>query len=104
MSKRAERSVVMRQVLAELEASGLSARAFALDRKIPMSTLNYWKKKLTARGGRSAFAEVRVIPAPPTAEAAAAVIVELANRRKLHVVPGVDSKELVRLIGVLESC
>ena len=54
------------RLLTELDRSGLSAAAFARERRLTDTTLCHWRHQ-RARGKRVAFAEVEIVP-PPVVE------------------------------------
>ena len=67
------------QLLTELDRSGLSAAAFARERRLTYATLCYWRHQ-RARGKRIAFAEVELVP-PPLVEP---LVIEFGSHARLR--------------------
>jgi transposase-like protein len=83
---------VRRQLLAQLERSGLSAAAFAREHGIGYSTLCAWRRQKSVRPGVG-FAEVEWVSAP----ASTGLVVELGRRTRLQV----TSHEQIELAAAL---
>jgi transposase-like protein len=95
-----------RRVIAEFEASGQSARAFAEARGLTASALGYWRRRIARDQQPSApssalavsFVEVRSEPVP-----SARYEVALANGRSVFVGAHFDDVVLARLLHVVEG-
>ena len=94
-----------RRVVAEYEASGETARAFAEPRGLTASALGYWRRRLardadvtTSSSLAVSFVEVR-----PETCAAARYEIALGNGRVVVVGPQFDELTLQRLLRVVEG-
>lgn len=88
-----------RDALAALEASGLSANAFALREGIDSQRLFWWRRRFaSSKSARGSFVEVTT----PTLEFARVEIV-LRCGRVLRCSPTIDPAALRRLVEVLEQ-
>jgi transposase-like protein len=98
------RAAEMRRVLAELDRSDLSTKAFCERRGIGQSLVSYWRKRLAEsdrlKPSSAAFVPVHVVERSP----ARALIVELPEGARIHVPPGFDAEELRRLLRAVASC
>jgi hypothetical protein len=102
------RAAEMRRVLADLDRTDLSTKAFCERRGISRSLLSYWRKRLTATEGAmslaadrsGAFVPVRIV-GPRQRES---WIVELSDGTRIHVPPGFDPEELRRLMREVRAC
>ena len=75
------------------ERSGLSRRAWCAQEKVPLSTLDYWRRRLRQRGVASALVPV-VVDVAPRAER-----IEIAlGDVQLRLPSGVDADWLCRLL------
>ena len=102
------RAAEMRRVLADLDRSDLSTKAFCERRGLGQSLVSYWRKRLAesdrakpvASTSCATFVPVQVVER----SAARALIVELPEGTRLHVPPGFDAEELRRLLRAVASC
>ena len=102
-SKRKFRSAAqIRKVLNELKESGLSQREFALNRKIPLSTLSSWLRK-----DRSAVntADVQdVIPIGTISGPSPMIEIEFVGGEILRVGAGCCGEDLRTILAELRRC
>jgi hypothetical protein len=94
------------QVLAELERSGLSDRAFARQKGIDSQRLWWWRRRLeqTRQDESVAFVEVKpkmVMGMPP--ERVDVLEVRLLNGRVVMVPTVIEPRVLVRLLDAIEG-
>lgn len=102
------RAAEMRRVLADLDRTDLSTKAFCERRGLSRSLLSYWRKRLTATDGamplsanRSpAFVPVRIV----SPRQSGSWIIELSDGTRIHVPPGFDPEELRRLMREVRAC
>ena len=92
-----------RDRVARFEASGQSAKAFCAQEGFGVESLRRWRRWL----GRQAVAvpalvEVRVREVAPPPPPRDAMVVELAQGRRLHLEPGFDAVAVARLVATLE--
>lgn len=105
-----------REILAELERSGLTLRAFAKQRGIAAGTVSYWRhaENKRARGarpqqespcaGRSRFVELSIADAPVRAgEPDGSFALRLRDGREVTIPSSFDAAALARLLRVLEA-
>lgn len=93
-----------RQLLEDLDGSGMSVAAFARERGVTAWTIYSWRRQKRAReheDGSAEFIRVRVMP---KSEGPAPFEVDLRDGVRVHVRAGFDEIELRRLLGVLASC
>ena len=93
----------MRALLLDFEQSGLSAKAFALERGITTSLLWYWRRRL--RQDAQAVSAARMVPVTIQSEPTPAqdLVLEVQGRR-VHVPRDFDADALRRLVATLEAC
>jgi hypothetical protein len=103
------RALEMRRVLARMESSGLTQKAFAKRERIPYSTLLYWRRRLRmprskkrVRAAPEILTPVRVVPDIP--RSVRAFEVRTPDGLVVAVPPGFDAAELERLLGALSRC
>ena len=96
MGKPAARASEMRRAVEEFRASGLTRREFCRQRAIPISTLDYWRQRLS-RKPRLVKVEVAGAEAQP-----GNFTLRLANGRSIDSSWRFDEEELARLIRVAE--
>jgi len=89
-----------REVLAALETSGKSVRAFALERGLDPQRIYAWRRRL-AVGELTSFREVT--PARIIAAEAACFEIGLGNGAVVRVPPSFDATALARLLEVLSQ-
>jgi len=94
-----------RRVVAEFEASGETARAFAEPRGITASALGYWRRRLAKDADVNAPSSLAVsfVEVRPDAAAAARYEIVLGNGRVVVVGPQFDEMTLDRLLRVVEG-
>jgi hypothetical protein len=111
----------MRRILAQWERSGLTLREFGRRRKIPPSTLRWWRHVFRYRNaptaavpvrrgtpqahrrgaqGAAAFTELAIVPSPVSAPAVLEIV--LRSGHVVRVPPGCATQRLGEVIGVLE--
>lgn len=98
------------RLVAEWKASGLSARVFATQEGVPVSTLYQWARRSRtervieepSRGVGHDFLAFEVSDPAATAERACFRIF-LQHEREIHVPRGFDADELARLLTILEA-
>lgn len=99
----------MRRVLADLDRTDLSTKAFCERRGLSRSLLSYWCKRSATSGGTGkapfvgssrAFVPVHVVDGGT----GKGLIIELADGTRIHVPPGFDAPELQRLLRAVSSC
>src|SRR5262249_40881822 len=104
----------MRRVLVRWERSGLSLREFGQKRKIPLSTLTWWRQvfrragepvSATPKGGPVAGAVVFTeVARPATLPVTPAVLeIVLRNGHVVRVPAGADTDALQRVLQVLQA-
>jgi transposase-like protein len=91
-----------REVLAALEASGLSAGAFATREGFDAQRLYWWRRRLGIVG-RDQVAVPGFVELTATADAAGHVEIALLSGRVLRVSVAIDTAVLRRLVDVLEQ-
>ncbi|MDM5180125.1 hypothetical protein PO883_23355 [Massilia sp. DJPM01] len=74
--KNTEREQVWQERIAQLQASGLSQRAYAIEQGFPVRQVGYWVRRLTAEQAVPALLPVRV-----TSVAAPALAISLRSER-----------------------
>lgn len=94
----------MREVLRELDASGLSVREFAEVHRHTESTL--WRSRRRLREAEASDESLEVLPVSirESRSPGAGLVVELAGGRRILVPASFDGDELRRLVAVIESC
>jgi transposase-like protein len=99
-----------RAALADLDASGLDVRAFALDVGLDPQRLKRWRRTLAAAESEPMFEEVVASPVgpPPTTEVAVGVArgwfeVVLVSGRVVRVPESFDAGALDRLLVVVDK-
>jgi hypothetical protein len=94
------------QLLAELDRSGLSDRAFAKKRGFDPQRLWWWRKRLEQPPRREAVTFVEVKPKTPTSEREESEVVlevRLLNGRVVMVPSMIEPMVLVRLLDAIEG-
>jgi hypothetical protein len=90
-------------MLEESRASGLSRREFCQERKIPLTTFDYWRRehgvKAAKQERRARLVKVEVAPS----ETAGQFTLSLANGRRIESSWRFAEAELARLIRIAES-
>ena len=103
MGKETERSVEMRRVLEEFEASGLSRQEFCEQRGIPPTTFDYGRGKHGVEQRNQARRPRMVAVQVTHAEAAPQFTLSLTNGRRIESSWRFAEVELARLIRIAES-
>ncbi len=94
--------------VADWQASGLSALAYARSKQFPAAELRRWAKTLAAQPKRSrpeatvTLARVVPVSASPQPSTSVSLVVELAGAR-IVVPPGFDYRSLQSVCALLES-
>lgn len=94
------------QLVSDYEASGLTRQAFCSGHGLSVAALDKYRR--SRRSGCGRMVAVEVVPgvrstAHGEAEAGSALLVELANGRRISVDGGFEASTLQRLITVLEQ-
>lgn len=90
------------RLLADHVSSGLTLKAFAQQRKLPLKRLEYWRYELREkRPGPLALLPVRV--RDEATSKATAVTIVLRGARELRVHAGFDEATLLRVVSLLEG-
>jgi transposase-like protein len=91
----------IRQIVADFEASGLAQREFATRHGIPLSTLQSWLRRLTAKTTSPAaeLIPVGVVAGPPPV-----IEIELPGGVVIRVDAGVRAADLQTVLETLRSC
>lgn len=88
------------EVVEQFEQSGLTQRAFAERRGLPLSTLQSWiYRARRQRPASAALLPVRIVEAEPAS--AAPIELELPSGARLRFAPGTDPAYLARLLQAL---
>ena len=101
-----------RRLIQEQEQSGRTVRAFAADRGLSLSTVYWWRSKLSRRSPTApvvpAMVEVAVRdigrPSISAKDRLAAFELQIRGDMTLRIPPGFDSNELRRLLETLQPC
>jgi hypothetical protein len=103
MGRETKRSAEMRRMLEEYAASGLGRREFCGQRKIPLTTFDYWRRehadKARTHSKRPRLVKVEVAPS----ESVGQFTLSLANGRRIESSWRFADAELARLIRIAES-
>ena len=93
-----------RKMLAAVAKSGLSDRAFGLERGMDPQRLSWWRRRLGVKSGKtkraSAAKFVELVSRPSTT---CTIEIELANRRRVVVPSTIDAVVLARVLDVVEG-
>jgi hypothetical protein len=103
MGKETKRSGEMRRMLEEYRASGLSRRAFCEERRMPLTTFDYWRREHEIKARKQARAPRMVRVKVAANESAGQFTLSLANGRRIESSWQFADVELARLIGIAES-
>lgn len=102
MSMRPSATAQRWQRLIDLQAqSGLSVRAFAVERGVNPNTLAWWKSRLGRTACMPSFLPVQIVPSspPPVGH----IEIGLRSGRVVRVHGDVDAAALRRILAALES-
>jgi hypothetical protein len=92
-----------RERVERFEASGLSAKAFCAREGFGVESLRRWRRWLGRQAAEvPALVEVRVREVAPPPPPRDAMVVELAQGRRLVLEPGFDPGAVARLVATLE--
>ena len=100
------------RLVLEFERSGLSRRAFCAQHGLSVPSLDQYRKRCRDVMSSSAMTKAaanRILPVEfvdaevSAAESSRPLRVELANGRRIEVLPGFDASTLERLVAVLEK-
>jgi transposase-like protein len=97
MGKQRRSSADIRRMVEEFESGGETRREFCQRRRIPVTTLNYWRRRAEPHPAR--LVEVKVAAREPSAS----FTLSLANGRRIESSWRFADAELVRLIRIAES-
>jgi hypothetical protein len=98
-----ERSQQMRRMLEEYKASGLSRRKFCKQRRIPLTTFDYWRREHADKPRKQARRPRLVKVEVAASETAGQFTLSLANGRRIESSWRFAEAELARLIRIAES-
>jgi hypothetical protein len=104
-SKKRRRSRAEAEELArEFEDSGLSRKAFSMEKGLSIHTLDVYRKRLSQKGGGGGVANrlLAVEISKPSQASSGELTVALANGRRIEVKCGFDGDTLERLMALLE--
>ena len=106
MTKRARvwSAEARRQLLEDLDESGMSVAGFARGREISAWTIYSWRRQERERKHEDGSAEFIRVRVAPKREGPTPLEVELSDGVRVNVRAGFDEGELRRLLGVLASC
>jgi hypothetical protein len=96
MGKQGRSAEDIRRILGEFQSSGLTRREFCQRQRIPVSTLDYWRR---VQADRPRLVEVEVA----ASEAGPGFTLSLANGRQIESGWRFADAELARLIRIAES-
>jgi hypothetical protein len=97
MGKQRRSAADIRRMIKEFQSSGETRREFCQRRHIPVTTLDYWRRRAQPRPPRLVEVEVAA------SEASASFSLSLANGRRIESSWRFADAELVRLIRIAES-
>jgi len=97
MGKQRRSTADVRRMVKEFQSSGLTRREFCQKHHIPVTTLDYWRRRAQPRSPRLVEVEVAA------SEASASFTLSLANGRRIESSWRFADAELVRLIRIAES-
>ena len=103
MGKREQKRQKMSELMERWSASGLSARAFAKESKVPEARLWYWKRRATRKMRPPAFVPVQIL-ADERPVAAPCFELTFGDGRRLLIPPALTGPALRRLLSALRSC
>ena len=103
MGKREQKARKMAEVIERWQASGLSARRFAAESRIPEARLWYWKDRVRPGGAVPAFVPLRILPQEGRAPAPCFELT-LGDGRKLVIPATLTGRPLRQLLSTLRSC
>jgi hypothetical protein len=104
-SKKRRRSRTEAEELArEFEKSGLSRKAFSVEKGLSIHTLDVYRKRLSQKGCGGGVADrlVAVEISKPLQASGGELTVALSNGRRIEVKRGFDGDTLERLVTLLE--
>ena len=102
MGRREAKRREMTKLMERWRASGLTARAFGGEARIPESRLWYWRRRLKASES-PAFVPVRIVPDESPVSGAAFELV-LGDSLRLRIPPELTGPCLGQLLRTLRAC
>ena len=104
MGKETKRSAEMRLMVEEYGASGLGRREFCEQRRIPLTTFDYWRREHASKAAPREVKRPRMVRVEVAAsESAGQFTLGLANGRRIESSWRFADAELARLIRIVES-
>ena len=97
MDKPSKRALEMQRIVEEFRVSGLTRREFAQQRRVAVTTLDYWRQRI---GSKPRLLKVEVERAETAAQS---FTLRLANGRAIESSFPLAEQELARLIRIAES-
>lgn len=97
MDKPSKRASEMQRIVEEFRASGLTRREFAHQRRVAVTTLDYWRQRI---GSKPRLLKVEVMGTEATGQS---FTLRLANGRAIESSFPLAEQELARLIRIVES-
>jgi hypothetical protein len=93
----------MRRMLEEYGASGLGRREFCEQRRMPLTTFDYWRREHSGKRGRQEKRPRLVKVEVAASEVSGQFTLSLANGRRIESSWRFAEAELARLIRIAES-
>jgi hypothetical protein len=103
MRQETKRSAEMRRMLEEYGASGLGRREFCEQRRMPLTTFDYWRREHSGKRGRQEKRPRLVKVEVAASEVSGQFTLSLANGRRIESSWRFAEAELARLIRIAES-
>ena len=103
MGKRERKRQKMGELMERWSASGLSAREFAKESRVPEAQLWYWKKRATTEATPPAFVPVQILP-DERSVAGPCFELTFGDGRRLLIPAALTGLPLRRVLSALRSC
>lgn len=103
MRKETKRSAEMRRMVEEYGASGLSRREFCEQRRLALTTFDYWRREHSGQSGKQGKRARLVRVEVAASEGAGQFTLSLANGRRIESSWRFADAEMARLIRIAES-
>lgn len=103
MGKREQKARRMAELIERWQASGLSARKFAAESRIPEARLWYWKGRVRPRAAAPAFIPLQLVSQEAPARLPCFELT-LGDGRKLVIPAALTGRALRQLLASLRSC
>jgi hypothetical protein len=103
MRQETKRSAEMGRMVEEYAASGLGRREFCEQRRIPLTTFDYWRREHSGKRGKQEKRPRLVRVEVAASESAGQFMLSLANGRRIESSWRFADAELARLIRIVES-